>query len=107
MSTMTNHQFIDLLFERIEKIEMAGARQAEPSERLAAMTILRDAMELLRNDPPKAYVTFIRAGLKPKQAPNRILLFGRLAGYAGMLMVQSEDVFHRTMGVVDGPTVQG
>lgn len=96
---MTNEQFIDQCLERVEKIEMAGASSAAPEDRLNSMTVLRDAMAMIRREPPTAYVKLMKLALHPKNAGSRSALFGRLAGYALVYSMQSNDVFERVMQI--------
>lgn len=102
---MTNEQYLQQCIDRCEKIEMAGAQSCiDVQDRLNSIRILKDAFKVLRADPPRAYVQFMKVALgQPSTARpeyvNRVALFGRLAGVAMVSMYQSEDVFSRAMAV--------
>jgi hypothetical protein len=101
---MMNQEFLNQCLDRVEKIEMAGATSTPDGDNLAAVKVLRDAIAMIRREPPLAYVRLMKLALEPKNAGNRAALFGRLSGYALMMAMQSDDLFTRVMDINARPS---
>lgn len=104
---------IAVYLDRVEKIERAGVMGIkETTDRLASLQLLNETFTLIRRDPPQAYIRLMKGALgQPSSAKttyiNRIALLSRLAGYALMYAMQSDEVFQRIMSINERPTDTG
>ena len=110
MSTLKTYtDVIEKMLDRVEKIERAGATSVpNEADRAASLQVITECFDLLRKNPPLAYIKFMDQALSQpssvkKEYVNRSTLFGRLAGYALLLAVESEDIFQRIMAINEGP----
>lgn len=98
MNTDDRRKHIELLIERCHKIELAAAESAPINRRKNTTQVIEESFKLIRANAPIAYIQLMKLSLNISN-PSVAAMYGKLAGYAMVVVVENEKSFEKIMEI--------
>lgn len=98
MSTDERRKHIEQLIERCHKIELAAAENTAITKRKNTIEVINDAFDRIRKNAPTAYIQLMQLAFSISNA-SVACVYGKLAGYAMMVIVEDEQCFNKIMEI--------